>query len=113
MTKSQSHQINVRVPADVVAELDELAERGHVTRMDMARQLLLEGIQQRKREHALRLVREGKASKSRAAELAGMTLWELMDWLQREATPTPYSLQAAVEDVRRLVAPLALTERHA
>jgi len=106
MTKSQSHQINVRVPADVVAELDALAQQGHVTRMDMARQLLLEGIQQHKRERAVRLYREGKASKSRAAELAGMTLWELMDWLQSEAAPASYTLQEAVDDVRRLVAPL-------
>ncbi len=52
---------------------------------------------------ALELYRQGRASKSKAAALAGISLWEMMDLIEREGTPSSYTLQEAVEEVRRLV----------
>jgi predicted HTH domain antitoxin len=104
MSTTQSVQINLRVPGQVAAELDDLARQEHVSRIDLARKILLEGIIQRKRELALRLYREGKISKSRAAEIAGISLWEMMDLVEQADLPAPYTLQEAVEDVRHLVA---------
>jgi predicted HTH domain antitoxin len=105
MNRDKSNQINLRVSADVAADLDTLAEQSHVTRIDVARQILLEGIQQRKRDRAVELCRNGKLSKSRAAELAGISMWELMDLLSTgQVANLPYTLQDAVEDVRRIVA---------
>jgi predicted HTH domain antitoxin len=97
-------QINLRVSTEVAADLDALAEQARATRIDLARQILLEGIAQRKRELALRLYREGKASKSRSAELAGLSLWEMMDLIDQAAVPSAYSLEEAVEAVRQIVA---------
>jgi predicted HTH domain antitoxin len=108
MNKDKSNQINLRVSAEVVADLDTLAEQSNVTRIDVARQILLEGIRQRKRDRALDLCRSGKLSKSRAAKLAGISMWELMDLLNAaQAVSLPYTLQEAVEDVRRIVADAA------
>ncbi len=55
MTKVVLNQINMRVPAEVVSDLDMLAQQAQVSRVDVARQILLEGIQRRKREYALKL----------------------------------------------------------
>jgi predicted HTH domain antitoxin len=96
-------QINLRVSSEVAADLDALAQQAQVTRIDLARQILQEGIASRKRELALRLYREGKASKSRAAEVAGISLWEMMDLIDHAAVPSPYPLQEAVEAVRQIV----------
>ena len=104
MSTTQSNQINLRVPDEVLSDLDALAEQGRASRIDLARQILLEGIARRKRDLALRLYREGKVSKSRAAEIAGVSLWEMMDLIDQAALPTAYTQQEAVEDVRRLVA---------
>ncbi len=106
-TTSKSIQINLRVPDEVASDLDALAEQERASRIDLARQILLEGIANRKRALALRLNREGKASKSRAAEIAGISLWEMMDLIDLAALPTAYTLQEAVEEVRRLVAQIA------
>jgi predicted HTH domain antitoxin len=57
----------------------------------------IKGIASRKRELALRLYRAGKASKSRAAEVAGISLWEMMDLIDQAAVPNPDSLEEAVE----------------
>jgi len=106
-TTTKSIQINLRVPDEVASDLDALAEQERASRIDLARQILLEGIALRKRDLALRLYREGKVSKSRAAEVAGVSLWEMMDLTDQAALPTAYTLQEAVEEVRRLVAQIA------
>ncbi len=100
----QTVQINLRVPNQIVVDLDDLARRELASRIDLARRILLEGIVQRKRELALRLYREGQVTKSRAAEIAGISLWEMMDLAEQAALPASYTLQEAVDDVRRLVA---------
>ena len=104
MSQAATYQINLRVTADVADELDALAAQAHVSRVDVARQLLLEGLQHARRERVLQLYREGKMSKSRAAEMGGVSLWEFMDWLGEAALPAPLTLSEAVEEVRQLVA---------
>jgi len=112
-TTTKSIQINLRVPDEVASDLDALAEQERASRIDLARQILLEGIALRKRDLALRLYREGKVSKSRAAEVAGVSLWEMMDLTDQAALPTGYTLQEAVEEVRRLVAQIAASPQPA
>jgi predicted HTH domain antitoxin len=112
-TTTKSTQINLRVPDEVASDLDALAEQERASRIDLARQILLEGIAHRKRDLALRLYREGKVSKSRAAEIAGISLWEMMDLIDQAALPTTYTLQEAVEEMRRLVAQIAASPRPA
>lgn len=104
MSQGNAIQINLRVPLETAQELDVLANQQHVTRIDVARQILIEGIAERKRSHTLALYREGKLSKSKAAQRAGVSLWEVMDWLEQEELPHPLSLQEAIADVRRIVA---------
>ena len=101
---AKSVQINIRVPGELASDLDRLAEQERASRVDLTRQILLDGIQRRKQDLALRLYREGKVSKSRAAELAGLSLWEVMDLIDQAGVPAPYTVQDAVEEVRRLVA---------
>ncbi len=103
-TTAKIAQINLRVPADTVTDLDALAVHDHMSRIDVARQILLEGVSERKRRMALRLYREGKATKSRAAEIAGITLWEMMDLIDEASISDGLTVDEAVEEVRRVVA---------
>lgn len=104
MSRSNNAQINLRVSDAVAADLDALAEQEHLTRIDVARQILLEGIADRKLRTALRLYRGGKISKSRAAEIAGVTLWEWLDLLEQEQVAGDLTASEAVDEVRRIVA---------
>ncbi len=113
MNTTKSVQINLRVPDETISDLDVLAEQEHASRVNLARQILLEGIARRKQALALRLYQEGKASKSRAAEMVGISLWEMMDLIDRAALPSAYTLQEAVEEVRRLAAQVAALLRPA
>jgi len=102
MNDTRNVQINVRLPDEVASELDALAEQEHISRTDLTRQILLDGLSHRKRTLALRLYHEGKASKSRAAEIAGISLWEMMELIDRAALPTDYTIVEAVEEIRSL-----------
>ena len=113
MSATKSIQINLRVPDEVVSDLDTLAKQERASRADLARQILLDGIAHRKRALAVRLYREGKASKSRAAEIAGISLWEMMDLIDQASLSSTYTLQEAVEEVRRLVAQIGVSPRPA
>jgi len=104
LSTTKTVQINLRVPGAVASDLETLAKQERASPISLARQILLDGVTRRKQALALRLCREGKVSKSRAAEIAGISLWEMMDLIDQAALPSAYTLQEAVEEVRRLVA---------
>ncbi|MFQ6058945.1 MAG: ribbon-helix-helix protein, CopG family [Anaerolineae bacterium] len=55
MAEKTVTQINIRVPRELAEDLDRLAQDEHRSRIDIARQLLWEGVACRKQEHALAL----------------------------------------------------------
>ncbi len=69
----------------------------------------MESIAERKRDLALELYRLGQVSKSKAAEIAGISLWELMDLIEQEPGSGSYTLEQAVEDVRKIIASAKLS----
>ena len=103
MSSSKPIQINIRIPNEAASDLDALAREEHASRVDLARQILQDGIARKKKVLALRLYHEGRATKSRAARIAGVSLWEMIDLINGAAIPTAYTLQQAVDDVRHLV----------
>ena len=96
-------QLNLRIPRKLARELAALAEAEHVAKIDMARQLLWEGIARRKQEVALKLYDQGKVSKSRAAEIAGLSLWEFSDVVTQRGTRWGYSVEDAKQELRRVL----------
>jgi predicted HTH domain antitoxin len=96
-------QLNIRIPKKLARELEALAEVEHVAKIDMARQLLWEGIARRKQEVALKLYEEGQVSKSRAAEIAGLSLWEFTELVERRGVRWDYSLEEAKQELQHLL----------
>jgi predicted HTH domain antitoxin len=102
-TQPALEQLNIRIPKRLARELAALAEVEHVAKIDMARQLLWEGIARRKREVALKLYEQGQVSKSRAAEIAGLSLWEFTDVVAQRGTRWDYSLDDAKQELQRVL----------
>ena len=96
-------QLNLRIPRKLARELAALAEVEHVAKIDMARQLLWEGIARRKQEVALKLYDQGKVSKSRAAEIAGLSLWEFSYVVTQRGTRWDYSVEEAKQELQRVL----------
>ena len=71
--------ISARVPEDLEAELEEYVESERLDRSTAVRKLLSEGLEEWRRERALERFGAGELSLTKAADLAGLSVWEFAD----------------------------------
>jgi len=55
------------------------------------------------KEEALKLYSEGRVSLWRAAEMAGLSLWEMLDKAREKMIPVKYDIEDAKEDISLLL----------
>lgn len=89
--------VTARLPREMLREVERLAEREKVDRSELIRRLLDFALQQKKVEEALQSYREGKVTLWKAAEMAGVSLREMMELARVKQIPVPYTL----DDLRR------------
>ncbi len=76
---SSTSVISLRTDPDIVDELDQLSELEGRTKADEIRLVLETGLRERKRKVALEKYRNREVTLSRAAKMAGVTIWEMAD----------------------------------
>jgi predicted HTH domain antitoxin len=93
--------ISARVPDELESELEAYLEDERLDRSTAVRRLLAEGLERWRRERALEKLASGEVTFSRAAELAGVSVWEFAR-LARERDVTWVSTDHAKADVEDL-----------
>jgi len=68
--------ISARVPDELEAELDAYLDEENLDRSTAVRKLLSEGLDEWRREQALDQLAAGSITFSKAAEMAGMSVWD-------------------------------------
>lgn len=68
--------ISTRVPDDLEAELEAYLDEEKLDRSTAVRKLLAEGLEEWRRDRALEQLADGDVTVSKAAELAGMSVWD-------------------------------------
>ena len=68
--------ISARVPDDLETELESYLENENLDRSTAVRKLLAEGLEDWRRQQALQQLSDGTVTVSKAAEIAGMSVWE-------------------------------------
>lgn len=68
--------ISARVPDELEAELEAYLDEENLDRSTAVRKLLSEGLEEWRHEQALDRLAAGSITFSRAAELAGMSVWD-------------------------------------
>ena len=71
--------ISARIPEDVQKELETFMKEESLEKSASIRKLLAEGLQQWKEKRALKFLEEGKVTFLKAAEISGISVWELAD----------------------------------
>jgi predicted HTH domain antitoxin len=71
--------ISIRIREDFMKETDKLAKAGMVDKSVILREALEKGLAEVKLDSAIGLFGEGKVSTSEAAEIAGISIGEMMD----------------------------------
>jgi len=89
--------ISARIPKVLEKELERLMREEHLEKSAALRKLLHMGLKNYRLEKALAELGEGRISLSRAAEDAGMSVWELMDEAARRGVT--WVADDAIDDV--------------
>ena len=107
------YQLNLRVDAGLLKELETVARQEGVTKTEMARRVLTEGVKRWEIQQALAQYRRGEMSLGRAAAAAGLPLYEMMDLVQRERIPAPFTPEEIREEAQELLARVDGSVAHA
>ena len=85
--------VTVRVPDDVLEKIEEIAKKEGRERSEVIRELIRIGLRDKLIEEALRMYKEGKVSMWKAAKIAGLSLWELIEILKEKGIEIQYSIR--------------------
>jgi predicted HTH domain antitoxin len=86
-TETERLQVNIRLERELVDELDELARAESLDKAELVRRLLRDGLKRERSRLALDKYREGGISAGRAAEVARISLYEMLDRIHQAGIP--------------------------
>jgi len=70
--------VSARIPKEMEQEVEALMREEHLEKSAALRKILHMGLDGYRRERALRLLSERKVTLSKAAEVAKVSIWEMM-----------------------------------
>lgn len=95
----KTHQVNMRLEAELIAEIERSAAEESLDRGTMIRRLLLTGLAGWRTDRAVRIYQQGGASLERAATDARISLYEMLDLVRARGVAYPFD---AGDAIRRL-----------
>ena len=92
--------ISTRIPEDIRKDLKWYAEKERIGMSIAFRKILEKGLQEIKLEYSLELYKKGRISLWKAAEIAGISLWEIMEIVRERRIPKHYTIEDAEKDLK-------------
>jgi len=92
----------VRLPEDMLRELNEIGGMLGMERSDVIREALRHGIRELKIRLAINLYVQEKISLGRATELAGLSQWQFIEELKRRGITLKYGEERFREEAEEL-----------
>jgi predicted HTH domain antitoxin len=91
----------VRIPEEIEKEILEMVKREKLDKATAVRTLLEMGIMEWRKQTALDLLRNGKVTFAKAAEIAKLSLWEFADLVkQRNVEWVRYTPEEIEKEIR-------------
>jgi len=94
--------MNISLSDKHLRNLEEIAKEEKVQTANAIREIFELGIKEWELRKALRLYREGKITLWKAAEIAELTLHEMIDIIDKEGIPYDYDVDATLDYIRKL-----------
>ncbi len=92
--------ISTRLPPEIKKEIEWYARKEKVGKSVALRRILERGLKEVKLEHALDEYSKGKVTLWKAAELAGISLWEMTDVVRERRIGVRYTHEDVVSDLQ-------------
>jgi len=96
-------KISIILPEDLKKEIDKLREFNKEDQSTFIRKLLWKSIAQEKLEYAINEYLNDKISIGKASEIAGISIWEMLDELNRRNVTLNYKISEAELEIERLL----------
>lgn len=96
-------QVATRLKGKLLEDLDLIVREEKTDRATVLRKLLAIGVSHWKLEKALKLYSERKVTTWKAAEIAGLSLYEFIDILRVRRIPAQYTLEDLKEDLKEIM----------
>lgn len=90
------------MPKDRIKQIEQIAHEEKVDKSTILDRALEDYTKEWALEKALELYRNGKITLSRAAEKAGLTIWEIIDALEERKIVLQYDAEDFEEDMKTL-----------
>ena len=84
-------QIATRVDRRLYSRIEKIRDDMQADRSETIRRLIEEGAKHYELEKAMRLLLDGKVTVSKAAEIAGLSIWDIVETMRIRRMPIPYS----------------------
>ena len=99
-----SSTVSTRLDAQELALVQSLPELEGCDRATLIKSLLRKGMAQLRREQAVKAFRQEEVTLSKAAELAGMDLWDFLALMETEKLDVHYDVADFEQDLSHLPA---------
>ncbi|MEM3484919.1 MAG: UPF0175 family protein [Candidatus Methanomethyliaceae archaeon] len=97
-----SEVISARLPKERVRLVEEIAKEEKVDKSTILERALEHYTREWKLMKAVELYRDGRVTLSRASEIAGVSVWEMIDVLAQKKVTLQYSVEDLREDLKAL-----------
>ena len=91
--------IGIRMDTDFLQKVDTISKEEGTDRSTILRKLLNKGFHEFMKEKAKEKYVQGKITLSAAAKVAGLTIWEMQEFLVSEGYKSDYSIKDLEEDM--------------
>jgi len=98
-----SRTLNVKVEEETWQVLELLAQRQAASRAEMAQRLLQEGARRARLEYAAESYRQQEVALERAAEVAGVSIYDMMAYLRQQGISRPSHIEEMRADVAAML----------
>jgi predicted HTH domain antitoxin len=94
----KEQMVGSRLPMDLVADLDFIEKTEQSDRSTTVRKLLKKAVGDWKMEYFARQYGDGRLTLARAASDAGVSLWEMLDYVRQRKVSAQYDLSDLEHD---------------
>jgi len=100
----KDQMVGTRLPDTVVRDLEAIEQVEQADRSTTVRKLLSRAIHDWKLDHYSRLYGSGKLTLALAAREAGVSLWEMMEYVKTRKITAQYDLEDFKRDLKTVLA---------
>jgi len=94
--------VKTKLPEDTAGKIDELADESHIDTSTLLNRLIEHGLKIELLKRSTQLYAEGKVSMWKAAQMAGVSFYEMMAEIKKHGVLLQYGVEDFESDIKTL-----------